>query len=175
MKRIPNTKYQILYTSASPGFSLVEAVIASAICLAVLLGASGAFTLSLRASLGNTARIQASFLEEEGLEAMRTLRDNGWAANIATLTASTTYYLAYSTSTNAWSATTTNRYIDSTFSRSFVLYNVNRDGSQNIVTSGGSNDANTKKITVTVSWRQREASATSSHSLSTYFTNIFNN
>jgi len=160
---------------ASRGFSLVEAVIASAICLGVLLGVSSAFTLSLRASLGNTSRTQAAFLEEEGLEAVRILRDNGWASNIASLTASTTYYLAYDSAASTWKATSSNAYIDSTFSRTFSIYNVSRDGNQNIVSTGGSNDANTKKVTVTVSWRQRETKATSSHSLSTYITNIFSN
>jgi len=157
------------------GFSLVEAVIASAICISVLIGVTGAFTLAMRSSLGNTQRMQASFLEEEGLEAVRILRDNGWAANIASLSVNTTYYLAYDSAASTWKATTTAQLIDGTFTRSFSIYSVNRDGSQNIVVSGGSNHADTKKVTVTVTWRQREGSATSSHSLSTYLTNIFNN
>jgi len=153
------------------GFTIVEAIVAAAICLGVVLGIAGAFSLTLRSSLGNSARLQAAFLEEEGLEAARILRDSGWTSNIASHAAGTPFYLTFDGTT--WKATTTNAYIGATFERTIVIDNIYRDGSKNIVQSGGTLDANTKKVTVTVSYRQ--GSATTSRSLSTYLTNIFNN
>lgn len=153
------------------GFTLVEIVVGVAICLIVLIGLMNAFTITLKLSLANTSKIQASFLEEEGLEAARILRDNGWTANIATLTPDTTYYLAYNN--NTWQTTSTNSYIDSFFERKIVTSNVNRDSNQNIVSSGGTLDPNIRKITISVSWLS--GGATTTKSISTYLTNVFNN
>jgi Tfp pilus assembly protein PilV len=157
--------------SSNRGFSIVEAIVASALCLGVLLGIAGAFSATLQSAFNNTPRVQASFLEEEGLEAVRVLRDNGWAANIAAKSTATNLYLTFTGGTWQWTAT--NTFVDSTFERKVVLDSVNRDGSQNIVSSGGSVDNAIRKVTVTVSWRQ--GNATTSKSLVTYLTNIFNN
>ena len=153
------------------GFVLVEALVASAILCLVLAAGIGAFLLSIRTSLGNAQEVQSAFLAEEGLEALRILRDNGWSANIASQTASTTFYIAFNGST--WLATTSNRYIDNTFERSVVLYNVNRDSSQDIVTSGGTQDSNSRKVVVSVSWKT--PSGTSTRTLSAYMSNVFSN
>ena len=153
------------------GFTVVEALVATSICLVVFLGIATAFTMTVKSALNNTARVQASFLEEEGEEVVRILRDNGWSANIASQTAGAPFYVAFDGST--WRATTTNAYVDSFFERAVMLDNVYRDSSKNIVVSGGTLDSNTKRVTVTVSWRQD--SATTSRGLMTYLTNIFNN
>lgn len=153
------------------GFTMVEAVVTIAISVGVLLSAIGAFTLTLHSALANTARVQAAFLEEEGLEAVRILRDNSWSANIAPQSTASPFYLAYNGST--WVATSTNTYIDATFERKVQFASVSRDANQDIVSSGGSVDPTIRKVTVTVSWKQ--GAATSSHSLSTYLTNIFSN
>ena len=155
------------------GFTLIEVVVASAICLTIVVGIVGAFVGTLRVSANSTARVQAAFLEEEGLEALRILRDNGWTSNIASLTSGTTYYLTYDSAALTWKATTTRASIDSTFYRTFVLSDVYRDGSKNIVSSGGTLDSAIKKCTVSVAWQDRNATTT--RSLSTYLTNIFSN
>src|SRR3989344_3524920 len=107
------------------GFVLIEALVASSILSVVLAAGIGAFLLSIRTSLGNTAEVQAAFLAEEGLEALRVLRDDGWSANIASQTASSTFYIVFDGST--WVTTTSNTYTDGTFERSAVLFDVNRD------------------------------------------------
>lgn len=160
------------FQKATRGFTLVEALIASAVALVVILGVTSAFTQGLRASSNNTAHVQAAFLEEEGLEAVRLLRDDSWNTNIATQSAGVPFYLTYNGTT--WRATTTAAYIDGRFFRAVTLDNVNRDNSsQDIVSSGGTLDANTKKVTVSVSWY--EHGATTTRSLQTYLTNIFSN
>lgn len=153
------------------GFTMVEAVVTIAISVGVLLSAIGAFTLTMHSALTNTARVQAAFLEEEGLEAVRILRDNSWSTNIAPQSNATPTYLAYNGTT--WVATSTNTYVDGAFERKVQFGSVSRDVNQNIVASGGTVDTNIRKVTVTVSWRQ--GTATSTHSLSTYLTNVLNN
>lgn len=150
---------------------MIEVVVASALCLSIVLGIVGAFTITLRSALNTTARIQAAFIAEEGLEAARILRDNGWSANIASQTLGAPLYLSFDGTT--WKATTTNAFVDGVFQRTLVLDSVYRDGSKNIVSTGGTLDTNIRKATVSISWR--EGTATTTHSLATYLTNIFNN
>jgi Tfp pilus assembly protein PilV len=150
---------------------MVEAVIAISI-LAVILTALGTVsTKILSSSLDNTAKIQAAYLSEEGLEATRLLRDQSWSTNIAPIVSGSGFYLYFNGT--SWSATSTNTLIDSTFERRVILTEVRRDSSQRIVSSGGSIDPNIKKVTVNVSWNIR--GATTTRSVSTYLANVFNN
>lgn len=153
------------------GFSLVEIVVGAAVCLIVIVGLSGAFSLILKLSLANTTKVQASFLEEEGIEAVRILRDNSWAGNIATQTSGVPFFLSFTSGT--WATSTRNVFVDNLFERKVTLTSVYRDGSQNIVSSGGTLDPKTMQATVSVSWLS--GGATTTKSLSTYITNIFNN
>lgn len=158
-----------IYTTK--GFSLVEIIIASSILLISVISIFSAFVLALSTSSKNTAKVQAAFLLEEGHEALRNMRDFGYSANIAPLQNGTTYRLAFSS--QRWQATTTNTFIDSKFDRTFTLSAVGRDTDHNIVSSGGTVDTNTKKVTVNVSWR--EGSATTTKTMESYVSNIFNN
>ena len=118
---------------------MIEVIIAAALCLSAVLGIVGAFVMTIRAAQGNLSRIQAAYLEEEGLEAVRTLRDNGWTANIASQPVGSTRYLAWNGAT--WELSTTNTPIGS-YERTVVFDTVYRDGAHNIVSSGTA-DANT--------------------------------
>ena len=159
-------------SSTKKGFTIVEALIASAVALIVILGVASAFATTLTASTGTVNRIQAAFLEEEGQEAVRLMRDDSWSTNIASQSAGVPFYLTYNGTT--WKATSSPTYIDGKFSRTVTLNTVNRDNStQDIVTSGGTLDSNTLKVTVAVSWYDH--GATTSRSLQSYLTNIFSN
>ncbi len=150
---------------------LIEGVVAAGITLMTLVGAITAFSYLYRSAVNNMAYIQAAFLGEEGLEAARIIRDNGWTANIASLTPGAGLYLYFDGAT--WKATSTPAFIDQTFERKVVFDDVYRDGDQNIVSSGGTLDANIKKVTVFVAWSAR--GATTTRSLSTYLANVFRN
>ena len=156
---------------AQHGSILVEAVIAAAITLTTLMGAITTFSYLYRSAISNTANTQAAFLEEEGLEAVRILRDNGWTTNIASQTSGANVYLYWNGTT--WTATSTNTFISGVFERKVIFADIYRDGNKNIVLSGGTLDTNTKKVTVFVSWSAR--GATTTRSLSTYLANVFNN
>lgn len=151
------------------GFSLLEIVIAASVLTVVMLGAIGTLTLAIKMSLSNTAKVQAVFLEEEGIEAVRILRDNGWTTNIASQVSP--FYLVFDGTT--WQATTANVYVDGMFERRVTIESIYRDAQQKIVWSGGTLDSNAKKVTVAVSWLS--GNATTTKSISTILTNIFNN
>lgn len=167
---VPHTSCFVLDTRAR-GFVLVEAVIAAAVVATVLASVVGALLLTLRSSLADTSKTQSSFLAEEGLEALRIMRDDSWNTNIASHTSGVKFYLTFDGTT--WRATNTNIFIDKKFERSVVFSDVYRDSNQDIVSSGGTLDSNTKKVTVSVSWS--DINATTTRSLSTYLTNVFNN
>jgi Tfp pilus assembly protein PilV len=154
------------------GISLVEVVVGAAIITSFLLAALVAFQSGLILNGRNVRLAQATFLAEEGVEALKLMRDTSYSTKVAALSAGTTYYLEFAGGT--WLATTTNVYPSVGFERRFVLSAVSRDNStKDIVTSGGSVDASTTKAVVTVAWR--EGTGTTTRSISTYITNLFSN
>ena len=167
----PTTRKVVRGKSGKGGFVLIEALVASSILVVVLAGALGALLISLQSASGNGARLEAAYLADEGIEAVRLLRDDGWDANIANLPIAAPLYLAWNGTT--WVATSTNTYIDGVFERSVELSDVYRDGGGSIITGSSDLDEGTRKVTVTVSWMAD--GATSSRSLSAYITDFFNN
>lgn len=158
--------------NASPrGFGLLEVVIGVAIISLAIFGLLSVAQNSLRVSEYSLREAQAGYLLLEGAEAVRFMRDVSWA-NIGNLSTSATYYISYSTTANTYATSTVNTFVDGVFSRSFTVADVNRDAtSQDIVTPpSGIYDAGTKKITVNVSWYNRNATTTKS--LDFYLTNI---
>jgi Tfp pilus assembly protein PilV len=153
------------------GFAMVEAVVAISILAVILTALGSVSTKILSSSLDNTAKIQAAYLSEEGLEAARLLRDEGWSTNIAPIASGSGFYLYFNGT--SWTSTSTNILIDSTFERRITLTEVRRDNTQHIVASGGTVDPNIKKVTVSVSWNIR--GATTTRSISTYLANVFIN
>ncbi len=154
----------------SSGFALVELLIACAIISLVTFTIVSAGGKGVELSNQALSQTQASFLLEEGGEAVKIIRDNAWS-NISALTLNTNYYLSYNTGTDVWSLSTTPSVIDNTFTRTIVVSAVNRDSNDDIVASGGTTDPNIKKVVVSVSWPG--VSGTISKSLTFYVADIF--
>ncbi|MEK7147820.1 MAG: hypothetical protein AAB758_00825 [Patescibacteria group bacterium] len=153
------------------GSSLVEALVAVSIFLVVVISVTSVSSFLIKNSLETLAKVQAAYLTEEGLEVMRLFRDVSWSNNIASLVSGDPFSLTFDG--EGWDIVSVSAPVDGTFSRTLMLGDVYRDGSGNIVASGGTLDPNTKKITSTISWNSRGGLNT--RSLSTYLTNIFNN
>jgi len=147
------------------GFFLVEVIVAVSVIATVLLFLLSGIQDSVEASQRSLERMQASYLLEEGAEALRGLRSSGWSA-ISSLQSNTTYYLSWSGS--SWSITTTPQTVDS-FTRTITAESVYRDGNGDIAGSG-TIDTGTKKITVTVTWNA--PSSVKTESLSFYLFDI---
>lgn len=154
------------------GVSLVEVVIAASI-LAVFVAALGTTqSLFLKTSLSGVNKAKAIFLAEEGVEAIKLLRDQSWTKNIAAIPIDTNYYLSYNSGTNFWATTTVNTYVDGRFERKFMLGNVYRDANDDIA-SLGTYDSGSRLVTVTVAWSDR--GATTTKVITTYVMNLSSN
>lgn len=160
-------------TNHYKGFTIIEIILGIAMITVFLVSNSYYYKKLLDASQETTRNIQSGFLLEEGIEVAKLMRDTSWSANIAPLTLGAQYYFRWTGT--AWEATTTPQIVETVFTRTFSASAVNRDGTDNIVTSGGVVDSGTKKIRVDVSWISKGNRATSTKSVETYITNLFSN
>lgn len=154
------------------GFTLVEIVVATAMLTIFFLSISSYYKKVLDVSQDTTRHIQSSFLLEEGLEAMRTLRDQSWSTYVGPLSTSTTYYLYWNGT--QWRPTTTVQTVENLFTRSFRVSQVYRDGSDNI-SSSGTLDPGTKKVIVDVVWLRKGGKLTATDTAETYITDLLSN
>lgn len=161
MSRNPNLK---------SGFTLVEAVLSSAVILVVVLALISVHNLYLKSALSNGGSLKAAYLAEEGIEAMRYLRDYSWDQKIVSLSSAQNYGVSLTGS--VWQTGLANQWIDG-FERIVTIGSVYRDANKDIVLSGGTLDPDARLVTVTVSWPSQNATATKS--ISTYLTNLWNN
>jgi hypothetical protein len=152
------------------GFSLFEIVIGSAIMSLSVLGIFIAISSALGNGLATTDKVQAVLYAEEGLEALRHIRDIGWA-NIGDPADGTVYYL--STTTTAWATSSSpTPLLDGIFDRTVTILDVyRRDSDDDIVPSGDpapkTIDPNTRKIVSSVSFGSEQVVLTS------YLANLF--
>ncbi|OGG47837.1 hypothetical protein A2671_01240 [Candidatus Kaiserbacteria bacterium RIFCSPHIGHO2_01_FULL_49_13] len=150
------------------GIGLLEAVVGAAIIATALVGILSSFNISIRGGLANTQKIQAALLAEEGLEAVRYLRDSSWTANIAPLASGTSYYLHWD---NGWTLSTI-FVANNEFTRTITFDEAYRDNaSKKIVDSNpsASVDVNTIQVTAEVIWENGTTT------VATYLTNLLNN
>lgn len=152
------------------GFGLVEVLIGASIITLGIVALIQAFGIYVKFALNNDRNVQAAYLAEEGLEVATFLRDGGWGANYDRFTIGANYYISWNGS--SWATTTTEQNIDGIFWRKFVVDNVYRDANDKIASSG-TLDPNTKKVTVTVAYKQ--GVATTTKTMSTYLTDLYGN
>ena len=149
------------------GFMLVEILVAISIISVSILAATAVSQKSVYVSRQAFHSAQAAFLLEEGAEATRVFRDNAWS-NISVLTVGTNYYPTFSGGT--WTLSSTPNTVG-IFTRTVVIANVNRDDTTKDISVSGTNDSQTKLVTVTVSWN--EGGVTITKTLPFYIMDIF--
>ncbi len=161
---------QYFKKNSKNGISLIEVIIASAVISLSIIYIANLYGGFVALSTGNTAKIQAVFLLDEGVEAIKTMRGEKWS-NIASTTVGTTYYLYWNT--DKWRATTTASTIDGMFTRTFTSQSVYRDASTfNIQTDGsGVIDSGSRKVDITVSWLDKGTTTTRTTSM--YIFNLY--
>ena len=154
------------------GFTLLEILIGAGIITASFLGVLTVLDRLTKTSQQMVNLTQANFLLEEGLEAARIWRDTGWA-NLGNWPSGTDYYLIWNGSSSNWATSTSNTFLDGKFERKIGLSAVSRDDSSDDITmSGGTDDPGTKLITMSVAWWNN--GATTTKTISTYLTDLFN-
>ncbi len=138
----------------SSGYSIIEVIIAMGLAMIVvpviILGA----VTARDGKLQQTQRVQAVALASEASEVIKALRNDNWS-NISA------NGVFHPTITNGnWVFASGSEVVDG-FTRSITISDVNRDASGNIVTTGGTLDPSTKKITLTVTWEKPYTSSVS--------------
>jgi len=149
------------------GFMLVEILIAVSIIVVSVLAFMAVAQKSIYVARQSFHATQGGFLLEEGAEAVRILRDNDWD-NISSLTVATNYYPTFTGGT--WTLSLTSNTVG-IFTRTVSVADVNRDSVTSDITPSGTNDPDTKLVTVTISWL--EGGTTVTKTLSFYIMNIF--
>ncbi|MBI2630718.1 hypothetical protein HYW73_00685 [Candidatus Nomurabacteria bacterium] len=152
----------------SEGFMVIEILVAVSIITASILATMAIAQKSVYVSRQALHTAQAAFLLEEGAEAVRIIRDNAWA-NISSLTADTDYYPTFSL--GAWTLSGTPNTVGD-FTRTARVSSVNRDNSTKDIAVIGTDDPDTKLITVTITWP--EGGTIITKTLQFYVMNIFN-
>lgn len=149
------------------GFTIVEIIIISGIIALALAGILQLENASLKSRQAAELKTQAVSYLEEGYEALRSLRDGGWDANIVSLANNQDYYLVLAGG-NWQTITEAPAPLNGKFTRVIVLSPVYRDGNGNIAQTG-TLDANTRKATIGIEWSERGLPVNISSS--TYLTN----
>jgi len=153
--------------SISAGFGLLEVIVAVGIW--TILASAGVMmtTGSLRINTQSTDNDQAVLLASEGLDAARTIKKIGWATPFLGTSCVTGCGVATVSATWGFAGTTD---LIGKYTRQLFVTPVNRDGSGNIVTTGGTVDPDTYKVESKVTW-QRTPVVTGTVSLVSYLAN----
>jgi type II secretory pathway pseudopilin PulG len=114
------------------GVTLVEVILGVAIVSSLLVGIGFSVNTYSETKATLLTRTKAAYLAEEGQEIVRALRDTNWNT-IDALTINTTLYLDVTDTTIA--TTNTPEVIDGDYRRSFIVREVYRNGSDDIVAS----------------------------------------
>ncbi len=150
------------------GFGMVEIVVA--IGLWAILAGSGTILIlgSLRTNRLADEQGTATHFAAEGIDAVGALRKQGWATPL--LATSCTSGCGLATSAGTWAFSGSNN-VYGKYTRQVFVNPVNRDGSGNVVTSGGSSDPDTYKVESRVTWSRGVPPITNTASLVSYLTN----
>jgi type II secretory pathway pseudopilin PulG len=135
------------------GISVVEILITAAVIGLALTSLITAGNFALKISTQLKKNIIATNLAAEVIEATKAVKQESWS-NISSLALSVPYHPTKTGSPQKWTLTPNSETIDG-FLRQVILTPVYRDSNDNIVTSGGILDENTKKIVAVVSWSER--------------------
>lgn len=156
------------YSQKNKGMSLIEVVIGLAIISTSFFAVFSAYNFFIKVAVRNAEATKVNFLVEEGVEAVRSIRDSGWDDFYA-LSTSTDYYLLFDA--GSWIATTSNIYLEDRFERKFIVSKVYRDFLGDVSDNSGTLDEGIRKVDISVSWST--AGATSTVSIETYLANLY--
>lgn len=148
------------------GFSVIEIILAAAVFVIFASGIAQAVVWGLSANRLGEEQTIANQFASEGIEAARSIKNQAFG-NLVNSAGT-----GVSQTGGVWVFSGTNNQFGpgNKYTRVLKVEDVQRDGSGNIVTSGGTVDPLTKKITSTVTWNA-SPSRVNSVVLSTYLTN----
>lgn len=128
------------------GFSVIEVILAAALFVVLSAGAVTVVLQALDANRLGEEQTVANQYAAEGIEAARSIKNQAFA-NLVNSAGT-----GIVRSGSVWAFSGSNNVLSSKYTRVLTVSDVQRDGSGNIVASGGTLDSLTKKIISTVSW-----------------------
>ena len=131
------------------GFGIIETIVAVAIFSIIAATGTIAVLHSLSANRLGDEESQANFFATEGIEATRSIRNQGWDDPFLVTDCSSGCGLDSASGSWSWSGSET---VQDKFTRVVEVAQAQRDGSDVIVESGGTLDPDTYKVTSTVTW-----------------------
>ncbi len=146
----------------SRGFSLIELIVAIAIFSILASGVVYVFVNSYKNFFGVGDKQVVVQFAQEGMEAVRSIRDNSWQSIVNAADGSDRGLVK---NNGLWEFSGTENTLNG-LTRVVVVSDVLRNSSGSIVAIDGVDDPDTKRVTVTVS-----ATGISDYVLTTYFTN----
>ncbi|MEK7664500.1 MAG: hypothetical protein AAB340_03655 [Patescibacteria group bacterium] len=150
------------------GFIFLEIIISIALISIVFITLLGVGFLSLNVSQSLQKSSESDSLIAEEIEAVRAFRDStasAWSTTgIGSLNTASDYHFVLSGSPPSWSVVTGSEVLGD-FTRKVVFDSVQRDANGYIVLSGGTDDPDTRKVTVQV------ISSSKNYQTITYLTN----
>ncbi|HLD81816.1 MAG TPA: prepilin-type N-terminal cleavage/methylation domain-containing protein [Patescibacteria group bacterium] len=147
------------------GFSLIEVMLASAVFALLVTALVGAVIYGRQGTTRSGESLRAQFLVEEGLEAVRSIRDSAWNGLVFDQSG-----VELASGRWAFSGEGTDNIIDDS-TRTIVFADVCRDSGGNIATCPAVYvDPHTKLVTVTVNWSVSPGGSRSAQA-SSYITN----
>ena len=142
------------------GISVIEILIVIAIITTTLVSLLGIASFSLRIYTQMKENTRAVNLSQEAMEAVRNIRDSDW-------TKLTNGNHGLTNTGGYWDFAGTENVING-FTRTILIENTSRDPTTDdieITYNPANDDTNTKKVTITVSWKNKEVE------IITYLTN----
>ncbi len=138
------------------GISIIEILIVIAIIAIALTSFLGLVSFSLSTLTLIKQTTQANYLAQELMEAVRNFRDGtDWQIDgLGALTIGADYYFQKIGSPAEWQPILGEESIAG-FTRKIIFEQVARDENDDIISSGGTNDPDTKKTSIRVSWQER--------------------
>lgn len=153
------------------GFSVAEIMMVIVVFAIFSVSIYQALIFYHKSMKGAVNKVAAIYLAQEGIEAVRSLRNKSWDDNIFDLDEAIVYYPVLVG--DEWTLSTTNPGpIDGAYIRTVELDEVFRNSSDDIDTAGAE-DPNTKKIQVKIAWD--EPAGNKEIKIETYLTNFLAN
>ncbi len=143
-------------TGNKKGISIIEILIVIAIIAIALTSFLGLASFSLSTSTLIKKTTQANYLAQELMEAVHNFRDGtDWQSDgLGILITGADYYFQKTGSPAEWQPILGEESIAG-FTRKIILEEVTRDENDDIVSGGGTNDLDTRKVMVRVSWPEK--------------------
>lgn len=161
-----------MFKNNKKGFSMVEIVLAIVLSVVFFLAIYEIILFSNKAIAITLRKVEAIHFAQEGVEAVRLMRNNSWATNIDVVPNNTTHYIIMVG--DQWILTLVQpSMLNDTYTRTIIFNEVQRDANGDIVASGGVVDTKTRKVISSVSWSEKGVPYSSK--LEIYITNILSN